>query len=279
MKAANISLESSPTSETSNPPSIAGIPQKIEKRTNEIHLVLQGKGGVGKSFVATLLAEYFQDKFTDLRCYDTDPVNPTFSSYKAFGAKRMPIVVDGKLNEPAFDELLLELMDPGVSAVVDSGATTFVALMRYLERQDAFKNLAKLGKQVVVHSIVVGGDAMAETAAGFARVVDTTPESTRIVLWLNQYRAPVALNGVPFTESDGYKAVQARVSSVIDMPESWGDLFDRDIQEMRQLRMSFNEAIAGESRPGIGTPFNILQRQRFTLVQRDYFDKLWSFKV
>ncbi|MEB8513554.1 hypothetical protein, partial [Acidithiobacillus ferriphilus] len=267
MKAANISLESSPTSETSNQTLTDGMAQQTT-RENEVHLVLQGKGGVGKSFVATLLAEYFQDKIANLRCYDTDPVNPTFSSYKAFSAKRMPIIVDGKLNEPAFDELLLQIMEPGVSSVVDSGATTFVALMRYLERQDAFNNLVQMGKQVVVHSIVVGGDAMAETAAGFARVVDATPESTGIVLWLNQYRAPVSLNGVPFIESKGYKTVQSRVSSVIEMPESWGDLFDRDIQEMRQLRMSFGEAIRGESRPGIGSPFNILQRQRFTLVQR-----------
>ena len=279
MKAANTNPESSSTLEISNPISTDSIPQKIGKRTDEIHLVLQGKGGVGKSFVATVLAEYFQGKFTDLRCFDTDPVNPTFSSYKAFDAKRIPLVIDGKVNEPAFDNLLLELMEPGVSAVVDSGSTTFVALMRYLHRQDAFKNLAQFKKQVVVHSIVVGGDAMAETAAGFGRVFDSTPESTRIVLWLNQYRAPVALGGVPFVESDGFKKMEHRVYAVIDMPESWGDLFDRDIQEMRQLRMSFEEAIRGDARPGLDEPFNILQRQRFTLIQRDYFDKLSTYKI
>ncbi len=279
MKATNTNPDSSSILETSNPISTDSTPQKTEKRADEIHLVLQGKGGVGKSFVATLLAEYFQGKFTDLRCFDTDPVNPTFSSYEAFDAKRVPLVIDGKVNEPAFDHLLLELMEPGVSAVVDSGSTTFVALMRYLHRQDAFNNLAQFKKQVIVHSIVVGGDAMAETAAGFARVYDSTPESTRIVLWLNQFRAPVALGGVPFVESDGFMKMRHRVYAVIDMPESWGELFDRDIQEMRQLRMSFGEAIRGDDRPGIGSPFNILQRQRFTLVQRDYFEKLRTYNV
>ena len=39
-----------------------------------VHLILQGKGGVGKSFIATLLAQYLQEKGVAVRCFDADPV-------------------------------------------------------------------------------------------------------------------------------------------------------------------------------------------------------------
>jgi len=39
-----------------------------------VHLVLQGKGGVGKSFVSSILAQYFRTKSAPVYCLDTDPV-------------------------------------------------------------------------------------------------------------------------------------------------------------------------------------------------------------
>lgn len=44
---------------------------------NAVHFTLQGKGGVGKSLVSALLAQYFQTVVGDVKCIDTDPVNQT----------------------------------------------------------------------------------------------------------------------------------------------------------------------------------------------------------
>jgi len=54
----------------------------------KIHVVLQGKGGVGKGFVAALMAQFLQDRGRDPLCIDTDPVNATFAGYSAFGCTR-----------------------------------------------------------------------------------------------------------------------------------------------------------------------------------------------
>jgi len=55
-----------------------------------VHLSLQGKGGVGKSLVASLLAQYFkQRKGMTVRCIDADPVNQTLAQYKELGAQRL----------------------------------------------------------------------------------------------------------------------------------------------------------------------------------------------
>ncbi|MBB4268183.1 CO dehydrogenase nickel-insertion accessory protein CooC1, partial [Roseospira visakhapatnamensis] len=42
-----------------------------------IHMTLQGKGGVGKSFIASLLAQHFLARGQAPICLDTDPVNQT----------------------------------------------------------------------------------------------------------------------------------------------------------------------------------------------------------
>ena len=60
----------------------------------EVHFIAQGKGGVGKSFIASILAQYLKERVKDehIHCYDTDPVNPTFSRYSALSAQVVPIL-------------------------------------------------------------------------------------------------------------------------------------------------------------------------------------------
>jgi MinD superfamily P-loop ATPase len=55
--------------------------------TPVVHLLLQGKGGVGKSLIASLLAQFYKDRSVHAICVDTDPVCPTFSQYNALGTR------------------------------------------------------------------------------------------------------------------------------------------------------------------------------------------------
>jgi CO dehydrogenase nickel-insertion accessory protein CooC1 len=55
----------------------------------KIHMVLQGKGGVGKSMIAaTVIAQYKASKGQQPLCIDTDPVNATFEGLQ--GPERAP---------------------------------------------------------------------------------------------------------------------------------------------------------------------------------------------
>ena len=51
-----------------------------------VHMILQGKNGVGKSFAAVLLAQYYKGRNIETVCFDTDPVYSVFASYRALGA-------------------------------------------------------------------------------------------------------------------------------------------------------------------------------------------------
>lgn len=54
-----------------------------------VHLILQGKSGVGKSVVASWLAEFLINRGQLVRCIDGDPVNRSFGQYKAFSAEKL----------------------------------------------------------------------------------------------------------------------------------------------------------------------------------------------
>src|SRR6266536_1166403 len=70
-----------------------------QRHTNSIHLSLQGKGGVGKSLIASILAQYFRDRGREIRCIDTDPVNSTMFQYKALDVSRLELLRDGSIDQ------------------------------------------------------------------------------------------------------------------------------------------------------------------------------------
>src|SRR3989337_2061032 len=70
-----------------------------------VHFVLQGKGGVGKSFVASILGQYFRERNMHVNCVDTDPVNQTFAQYRDLDVQPLDLLVDGGIRPKGFDGL------------------------------------------------------------------------------------------------------------------------------------------------------------------------------
>jgi len=71
--------------------------------TPTIHITLRGKGGVGKSLVSSILAQYFRYRGAAIHCIDTDPVNQTFSQYAELAAEHLTLMHDGKIDSRGFD--------------------------------------------------------------------------------------------------------------------------------------------------------------------------------
>jgi len=124
-----------------------------------IHLTLQGKGGVGKSLVASILAQYLRDKGREVRCIDTDPVNRTFAQYGALGADRLNLRDEhNRIEQRAFDSLMERfLTEENATFVVDNGASTFLPLWHYLLENSALDYLRRNGRRVYVHTVITGG--------------------------------------------------------------------------------------------------------------------------
>jgi Mrp family chromosome partitioning ATPase len=70
----------------------------VDLENTTVHLSLQGKGGVGKSLVASLLAQYFKlRKGISVRCIDADAVNQTLGQYNELGAERLDLMREGSV--------------------------------------------------------------------------------------------------------------------------------------------------------------------------------------
>jgi len=98
-----------------------------------IHFLQQGKGGVGKSVVASFLVQALRHLGKEVTPFDTDPVNASLASYADFQAIRIELVLDGIVDTSAFDVLLdgLYALPQDAHAVVDNGASSFLALNNY----------------------------------------------------------------------------------------------------------------------------------------------------
>lgn len=228
-------------------------------------MVLQGKGGVGKSFVAALLAQYMVLKERKPLCIDTDPVNATFHGYKALKAQRLQIMEGDEINPRNFDALV-ELIAPSEEdVIIDNGASSFVPLAHYLLSNQVPALLQDMGHELVLHTVITGGQALLDTVSGFAQLVTQFPEGTRFVVWLNPFWGQIEHEGKSFTELKAYRDNKARVSAIIQIPQLKEQTYGRDLSDMLQKKLTFDEALAMSS-------LSIMTRQRLKIVR----DKLFS---
>jgi hypothetical protein len=165
-----------------------------------VHVVLQGKGGVGNSFVSAILAQYFRAKAAPVHCLDTDPVNATFAQYHALEAEHLKVLRRGTVNEKQFDILVEKVCHGDGVYIVDTGATTFVPLWNYILENETLAFFRTHSRNVFVHSVVTGGQAMSDTLNGLERLAQTTSEKN-VIVWLNEYFGEVTKDGRPSRSS------------------------------------------------------------------------------
>lgn len=122
-----------------------------------VHFVGGEKGGVGKSFTARLLAQYFIDKGIPFQGFDTDRSHETFSRfYGDFSAH-----VD--VNDLSSLDQLAEFAEehPDHALLVDLAAQTFSGLSSWFIESDGFDLFDELGMDVYLwHVMDDGADSM-----------------------------------------------------------------------------------------------------------------------
>jgi len=233
---------------------------------NAVHFTLQGKGGVGKSLVSALLAQYFQNVVGDVKCIDTDPVNQTLVNYKALGAQHVALMDGSKIDERKFDGLMERLLTEEGVFVVDNGASSFVPLSNYLIENNAIDMLREAGRDVFIHCVVTGGQALFDTLAGFKALAEQTPMNN-IVVWLNEFFGSIEHNGKAFNEMKAYTENAAKVRGIVRIAKRNQDTFGKDIEEMASQKLTFAEVLNGGG-------FPIMAKQRIKTVQKDIFSQL-----
>ena len=93
-------------SKSMTPNSLMDDPAQSTRCVRTVHLSLQGKGGVGKSLIASFIAQFYKTQGVRAICVDTDPVNQTFSQYAALGARHLQLMDGNQIDRRRFDALV-----------------------------------------------------------------------------------------------------------------------------------------------------------------------------
>ena len=139
-----------------------------------INMILQGKGGVGKSLAASFLSQYLVDRNQLLACFDADPVNATLTAYQELKVTKIEIMEGDSINSRLFDTMIENLIQlPNEAfAVVDSGASTFIPLAAYISENNVADFLQDSGHNLTLHTLISGGQAEGDTIQGLASLME-----------------------------------------------------------------------------------------------------------
>jgi len=237
-----------------------------------IHLVLQGKGGVGKSMIASFMAQYKRSKGRTPLCIDTDPVNASFQAYKSLTVQHLQIMKGDDIDPRSFDQLVELVAKAKEDVVIDNGASSFVPLSSYVISNHVPALLRDMGHQLVVHTVITGGQALSDTVHGFAQLVKQYPPEVVFVVWLNPYWGPIEREGKGFEQMKAYLEHKDRVSAMVRLPDLKPETFGRDVSDMLQAHLTFDEAIALPS-------LTIMTRQRLSIIKRQLFEQFAAVPV
>ncbi len=236
-------------------------------KMKQVHFTLQGKGGVGKSFISSIITQYLKSKNEDVIAVDTDPVNATLAGYQAFNTQRLELMEGGSLVERNFDKLIEQIVEEDTNFVVDNGAASFIPLSYYIAENDAINLIGENGKQVIIHTVITGGQAIRDTLSGFASLVEQMPDDVKIVVWLNEFFGDIEAEGKTFEQMKVYQNNKDRVLGMVTIARQTGSTFGEDVKKMLDSKMTFDEVAQSAE-------FGLMSKSRLSKVKKAIFQQL-----
>ena len=233
-----------------------------------INFILQGKGGIGKSFLASVVSQSLLASNHRIMCIDTDPVNASFASFKSLNVHQIKILDNNKeIDSSAFDkfmELICSAEDID-DVIIDNGAASFIALTNYLLLNGIFDMLQEMGHTVTVHTIIVGGQAFSDTLVGVSEVCKYFKDKCSIVVWENEYFGKIEVNGKQFTDFPVYKNNSDQITHVLKL-EHLHEMFSNDLKRMNEMHLTFDDANNAKE-------FSFMQKNRLNIIKNKLFEQ------
>lgn len=240
------------------------------------HIVVTGKGGVGKSFAACQLHEYFSGKGRVVHGFDTDPVNSTYAQHRNFGVTIVPLLDSGNNVDPrnfdAFFEHVAGLPDDDGVVVVDNGTSSFLPFCSYMASCPALPLLASRGT-VYMHAIFVGS-SVKDSWDNLKDLAHAFPQSP-LVVWLNPYFGEIVNpNNQKFEDMPEYQELQAHFHALVRVPDLIQATYGKDMETLMARRQSYDEALQDTS--GL---WSLMAKQRLMIIRRDMAAALDNARV
>ena len=234
------------------------VPTLEHAATSQIHLIGGEKGGVGKSMVSRLLAQYFIDHQIPFVGFDTDR---SHGSLLRFYAEYSSAVMTDRYE--ALDKIVETAIEhPGRRVLVDLAAQTQEPLVKWMDESGVL-DMADLSGIALNYWHVM--DSGRDSVDLLKRLLDRFGQRVRYVLVKNHLR------GDDFTQLEGSGELDRALglgARVMDLKK----LHEAVVQKIDARNSSFWAARNGGAIDGPG--LGIMERQRLKLWMNNSFDAL-----
>ena len=222
----------------------------------KIHFIGGEKGGVGKSLMARVLAQYLIDRGDPFIGFDTDRSHGALMRF--YSGYASPVIVDRYEALDAIMEAAVE--QPERRILVDLAAQTHDPLVRWMDDSGVLNLADESGIQIHYWHVM---DTGKDSVDLLARLLDRFGTGLKYVLVRNQVRG----NDFSVLEQSGQQAralgLGARIVSVKKLHES-------AINKIDATSSSFWTAKNGDGHPSLG----LMDRQRVKMWLRDVYRDL-----
>jgi hypothetical protein len=213
------------------------------------HIIMQSKGGSGKSFVAAAWLQFLRAKDRQAFGIDTDPSNHTLAGIANLGVSSLDILNSEKAIDPRkFDSLIESIveLDKESHLVVDTGSSCYPVLRVYLKESDAFKTVQNKEKEqrVFLHVPIVAGGSLVPCLESLQELMEDFPDIP-VIIWKNPYNGDIELDEKKFEEFDVYEQYHNHMRAIVNLPRKNPSTFGKDIEILLTKRLTFDAAIHG----------------------------------
>jgi CO dehydrogenase nickel-insertion accessory protein CooC1 len=241
----------------------ASSPESAAAPATPIHLHLIGgeKGGVGKSVLARVLAQYFIDKEMPFTAYDTDKSHRSLQRFYVDYAS--PIVVD---RYEALDTMMENVVQGGQRVVVDLAAQSFGLLTQWMDDSAVLDVIGDMGVAMSYWHVM---DSSRDSVDLLNKVLDRFGNRLKLMVVLNEVR------GTEFEILQSTGQLDRALSlgaSVVRLPK----LSDIAMQKIDQFNTSF---WAASQMTANGNGLALFERQRVKLWLSKIYQQLDSLQI
>jgi hypothetical protein len=175
---------------------------------SQIHFVGGEKGGVGKSVVARLLAQWCVDRSAPFAAVDADASHGTL--LRSYGEFTQPVDLEAFTSA---DEIVNRALAAERTVVVDLPAQSGRALQRWIESADVVRFAREAGIRLTLWHV---SDGTFDSIRDLERTLDRWGDAFTYVAVKNHGRAK---DFTLFDESEGRRRIEQMGGRIIELPE------------------------------------------------------------
>lgn len=214
-------------------------------KKKQIHFVRGKNGGIGKTWISYLMAQYFEEMGYFVKCFDIEPLNKGLNSYKSLNKEFIRVIDSETLKVTSNYDVMMEhfLTEDGIY-IIDGSQIPFIC---YINDNQIFLKLIEAGYEVYYHSLIVGDSRLLETLAYCEDLYKDKSDDPLLkpIFWQNNYYGEISRKGRLLKDDPVYKKIGLDLlnSPILEKPSKETQ---EDLNELVFRGLTFKDAVTDQ---------------------------------